>query len=113
MWLIILSDQLPVKGLVGRYLTNYLIGRKPLLERPKALMFGLYPNTTCGISSDFSGLSPTQGQVAYVLLTRPPLRIQPKSYSPFDLHALGTPPAFILSQDQARLIRTFLPLSSC
>ena len=113
MWLIILSDQLPVNGLVGRYLTNYLIGRKPLLQRPKALVFGHYPNTLCGISPDFSGLFPTQGQVAYVLLTRSPLRIKPKQYSPFDLHALGTPPAFILSQDQARHLRTFLPLSSC
>ncbi len=38
VWLDILSDQLPVKGLVGRYLTNYLIGRKPLSKRPKALV---------------------------------------------------------------------------
>ncbi len=30
VWLDILSDQLPVIGLVGRYPTNYLIGRKPL-----------------------------------------------------------------------------------
>ncbi len=27
VWLIILSDQLPVLGLVSRYLTNYLTGR--------------------------------------------------------------------------------------
>ncbi len=27
MWLIILSDQLPVFGLVGRYPANYLMGR--------------------------------------------------------------------------------------
>ncbi len=78
MWLIILSNQLPVKGLVGRYLTNYLIGRKPLLKRSKALVFGYYPYTSCGISSDFSELSPTRGQVTYVLLTRPPLEIKPK-----------------------------------
>ena len=30
MWLIVLSDQLPVVALVGRYLTNKLIGREPL-----------------------------------------------------------------------------------
>ncbi len=30
MWLIILSDQLPVVALVSRYLTNKLIGREPL-----------------------------------------------------------------------------------
>jgi hypothetical protein len=28
VWLIILSDQLPVFGLVGRYPTNYLMGRR-------------------------------------------------------------------------------------
>ena len=29
-WLVDLSDQLPVIGLVGRYPTNYLIGRRLL-----------------------------------------------------------------------------------
>ena len=33
VWLIILSDQLPITGLVGRYPANYLIGRGPLLSR--------------------------------------------------------------------------------
>ncbi len=42
VWLTILSDQLPVLGLVSRYLTNYLIGHKPLLKRPKALVMVLY-----------------------------------------------------------------------
>ena len=41
-------------------------------------------------------VSPTQGQVAHALLTRPPLGIA----APFDLNVLCTPPAFILSQDQ-------------
>ena len=36
------------------------------------------------------------GQVPYVLLTRPPLGPKP----PSDLHVLGAPPAFVLSQDQ-------------
>ena len=35
-----------------------------------------------------------------MLLTRPPLRISVNQYSPFDLHVLGVPPAFVLSQDQ-------------
>ena len=30
VWLSVLSDQLPVIGLVGRYPTNYLIGRRLL-----------------------------------------------------------------------------------
>ena len=53
------------------------------------------------ISSAFAELSQCKGQVSYVFLTRAPLT--PKG--PFDLHVLGTPPAFILSQDQTlRLI---------
>ena len=60
----------------------------------------------CGFSNHFWLLSPCTGQVLHALLTRPPLTsniLQPKSHSmwsPFDLHVLGTPPAFILSQDQ-------------
>ena len=33
MWLIVLSDQLPVVALVSRYLTNKLIGRETISER--------------------------------------------------------------------------------
>ncbi len=33
VWLIILSDQLPIVALVGRYPTNKLIGRKPIQQR--------------------------------------------------------------------------------
>ena len=33
VWLIILSDQLPVLALVSLYLTNKLIGREPLIKR--------------------------------------------------------------------------------
>ncbi len=33
VWGAILSDPLPVVGLVSRYLTNYLMGRSPLLKR--------------------------------------------------------------------------------
>ena len=40
-------------------------------------------------------LSPSKGQVAYALLTRSPLKIEPKLNFPFDLHVLGTPPARI------------------
>ena len=35
-----------------------------------------------------------------MLLTRPPLGSFPKELSSLDLHVLGTPPAFVLSQDQ-------------
>ena len=53
-----------------------------------------------GISSDFSGLSQSPGQVTHVLLTRSPLIQGASSPSSFDLHVLSTPPAFVLSQDQ-------------
>ena len=33
VWLIVLSDQLPVVGLVSRYLTNYLIGRETIPQQ--------------------------------------------------------------------------------
>ncbi len=40
MWLIILSDQLPVEALVGRYPANKLIGRELLKKRIAALAAG-------------------------------------------------------------------------
>src|SRR5207248_737567 len=53
----------------------------------------------CGISRSFPRLSPTTGQV--------PTRYSPVRHSrpaeagqAFDLHVLGMPPAFVLSQDQ-------------
>ena len=60
-------------------------------------------------------VSPTQGQVAHALLTRPPLGIA----TSFDLNVLCTPPAFILSQDQTLeqivsqvlRLKTFFPSS--
>ena len=61
---------------------------------------------SCGISSRFQLLSPTERQVPHALLTRPPLshpiRLTEVALqgASFDLHVLGTPPAFVLSQDQ-------------
>ncbi len=52
-----------------------------------------------GISHSFPWLSQSSGQVSHVLRTRSPLGHCPKATS-FDLHVLGTPPAFVLSQDQ-------------
>ncbi len=44
-------------------------------------------------------LSQISGQVIHALLTRAPLYSSRRTFS-FDLHVLGTPPAFVLSQDQ-------------
>ena len=38
VWPTILSDRPPVTGLVHRYHTNYLMGRAPLHQRPKAFL---------------------------------------------------------------------------
>src|SRR5439155_10538133 len=40
VWLTILSDQLPVEALVGRYPTNKLIGRRPLPQHIAAFATG-------------------------------------------------------------------------
>ena len=60
----------------------------------------------CGISTCFQVLSPCEGQIAHALLTRPPLEQEPKSLSPLDLHVLGTPPAFVLSQNQTLMFNS-------
>ena len=96
VWGTTLSGPLPVVGLVSFYLSNYLMGRSPLLSPRKFHQTCLVSPVSCGISCRFQQLSPASGQVSYVLRTRSPLCIA----APFDLHVLGTPPAFILSQDQ-------------
>ena len=101
MWPINLSVRLLIVDLVGRYLTNYLIRREPIFQRIAPLIFKrCRSNVLCGISSRFQLLSPSERQVAHVLLTRPPLIMRASSQSPLDLHVLGVPPAFVLSQDQ-------------
>ncbi len=48
MWLIILSDQLPVDALVSHYLTNKLIGRETLLKRNPFPRPAMRPNEDIG-----------------------------------------------------------------
>ncbi len=64
VWLIILSDQLPVLALVSLYLTNKLMGRGLILRRPKPFSDGSSvedPPDVCGISNRFQLLSPAGG----------------------------------------------------
>jgi hypothetical protein len=71
---IILSDRLPVVGLVSRYLTNNLIGRGPIPKRLAPLDASAEAKaSTSGISPSFPGLSQSSGQVTHVLLRRSPL----------------------------------------
>ena len=78
VWLVVLSDQLPVVGLVGRYPANYLIGRglitkcqalrSPTLSAKRCLL-----TITSGISPDFSELFRASRQITHVLRTLAPL----------------------------------------
>ena len=78
MWGAILSDPLAVVALVGHHPTNQLIAREPL-PAPQHRWEARFPSRAmrprrpCGISPGFPGLSPAQGHVAHVLLTRPPV----------------------------------------
>ena len=89
-WLVVLSDQLPVIVLVSRYLTNKLIGRRTLPNRKSFTLAGL-----SGISTPFGMLSLSPGQVptCYSAVRR-------STKVALDLHVLGAPLAFTLSQDQ-------------
>jgi len=74
LWLIILSDQLPVIALVSRYLTNKLIGRRTLPNRKIFTLSGL-----SGISHAFRRVIPEFGAGSNVLLTRSPLPTRGRS----------------------------------
>ena len=101
VWGTVLSDPLPIAGLVGRCPANYLMGRMPVPHRPKPFdARRCLPPSAWGITRRFHRLSPSAGLVAYALRTRAPLSEVPKDLFPFDLHVLGLPLAFILSQDQ-------------
>ena len=74
VWPISLSARLPIVGLVGRYPSNYLMGRIPNRHRNKTFLIrpcGLM--RASGINPPFRGLSPGAGQVGYALLTRAPV----------------------------------------
>ena len=76
MWPFNLSVRLLIVDLVGRYPTNYLIRRKPIYKRiAPFLTVSCDTMSLCGISNDFSLLFPSYRQVAYVLLTSPPLTV--------------------------------------
>ena len=73
MWLIVLSDQLPVEALVSRYLTNKLIGRELIPSRKNFPPQKMSQVVISGINPGFPELSQSQGQITHVLLTRSPL----------------------------------------
>ena len=77
------------------------MARMPVPNRVSAFApKGCPARATWRIIRRFHRLSACPGLVAYALRTRPPLSSPPKGQFPRDLHVLGLPPAFILSQDQ-------------
>ena len=86
--LIVLSDQLPVIALVSRYLTNKLIGVRPLPKRPKALLLRDY----AGLLPLSRGYPSLGGKFLTITLSSAAISL--------DLHVLGALPTLILSQDQ-------------
>ena len=101
MWPVTLSGRLLIVALVGRYLTNQLIRRGSIsyhrsfshcIMRYCALMRFYQP---------FPAAIPLY-EAGYPRVTHPSATNFEKQalHRPFDLHVLGAPPAFILSQDQ-------------
>ena len=72
------------------------------IDQYSSLLPPVRPQRIRGIRPRFRGLSPNQGQVAYVLLTSAPVAGGSIATSPLplDLHVLSLSLAFILSQDQ-------------
>ena len=101
MWGSTLSRPLPIAGLVGRYPANYLIGRTPIPGRQSFTRKTMRPCGAMGYYLQFPAAVPRPGagsvRVTHPCATRHQVR---KPVLPFDLHVLGLPLAFILSQDQ-------------
>ena len=79
VWLIILSDQLPIFALVSHYLTNKLMGRGLIFGRQLSRKRSPFMRIPCevlivsGISTPFEMLSLIQRQITHAILTRAPL----------------------------------------
>ena len=125
--LIVLSNQILIVALVSSYLTNKLISRELLFRqnRPNnadsrveivSIVVHLFQSiihhllylfsftsfrSNMGFQHSFPIVIPLLKVNSHVLLTRPPLNLNLKIS--YDLHVLGIPLAFILSQDQTLL----------
>ena len=82
---VMLSHPLPIVALVSHYLTNKLIGCRPLPRWNHT--FG--PETLSGITGSFPPLSQAWGQIPYALLSLSPLSRSGACTGSFslDLHA--------------------------
>ena len=89
-----LSPPLNVVALVVHYTTNKLILSR-LLQKRKQINLLLYPVGTIKYCAPFPENILNFWVDSYLLLPRLPWF--PNKFGPLDLHALSTPPAFILS----------------
>jgi hypothetical protein len=96
MRLVILSDQLLIVALVGLY--PHQLANQP--QAPLSAVLTFRSSALWSISKGFPMLSSLREASSCVLRSRSPL--ENIAIFPFDLHVLGMPPAFILSQDQTR-----------
>ena len=112
--MIILSNHLTIVDLVSHYLTNYLILRRPFPNRIAALIQRSYA-VLANLSTSYPSVWGPFPRVTQPSAARQQLHCVLETYHlhsgqvcqehgeallPLDLHVLGTPPAFILSQDQ-------------
>ena len=73
MWGTFLSEPLSIVALVGRYPANKLMERIPTPYRSSLIILRCLGIILSGINLSFERLSPSMGQVGYVLLTRAPV----------------------------------------
>ena len=78
------------------------------IQRPPFPSGSEDPVVLSGISTPFGELFRAPRKITHVLRTRAPLYSSLRTFS-LDLHVLGTPPAFVLSQDQTLQLRDFDP----
>ena len=102
VWLIVLSDQLPVLALVSFYLTNKLIGHETLLKHLSIFLPSHATRQGYRVLASVSrGCPRLQGRfLMYYSPVRHSIFQCKHRKASFDLHVLGPPPAFVLSQDQ-------------
>ena len=81
-WPVTLSGRLLIVALVGRDPTNQLIRRGLIRTRISPLLISVCTKMMlCRISTPFEVLSPSYGQIAHALLTRPPLKLSKSKLS--------------------------------
>ena len=106
MWPSALSGRLLIVALVSRYLTNWLIRRGPIpyhrsfshCKMPYRALMRFYQSFPTAIPRYGAGCPRVTHPSATQSISLPPEGF--RLIASFDLHVLGTPPAFILSQDR-------------